>query len=121
MSRFHTSGIRDGFLSPGQGGARNQNRGTTLGKAKHIDEAKRFDDLPNIGKEMAKDFARLGIETPKDLARQDPDEMFLRIGELTGDRHDPCVLDTYRAVVDFAKGGPSRPWWDYTPLRKIAK
>ena len=89
-----------------------------MGKARHIDEAKRFEDLPNIGKAMAKDFARLGIESPLELAGCDPDEMYRRIGELDGMRHDPCVLDTYRAVVDFAKGGPSRPWWDYTPLRK---
>ena len=92
-----------------------------MAKAVHIDRAKRFDDLPNIGKAMAADFARLGIARPQDLARCDPDEMYRRIGELDGMPHDPCVLDTYRAVVDFAKGGPPRPWWDYTPMRKDGK
>jgi hypothetical protein len=92
-----------------------------MAKAGHIDEAKRFEDLPNIGKAMAVDFARLGIAGPKDLARCDPDELYARIGEMDGKPHDPCVLDTYRAAVDFAKGGPPRPWWDYTPRRKAGK
>lgn len=92
-----------------------------MAKAGHIDQAKRFEDLPNIGKAMAKDFARLGIVDPKDLARRDPDEMYRRIGRMDGKPHDPCVLDTYRAAVDFARGGPARPWWDYTPLRKVGK
>ncbi|MEK7394223.1 MAG: helix-hairpin-helix domain-containing protein [Fibrobacterota bacterium] len=89
-----------------------------MAKAKHIDEADRFEDMPNIGKEMAKDFVRLGFTHPKELAGQNADDLFERIQELTSTRHDPCVLDTYRAVVDFANGGPVRPWWDYTPLRK---
>ena len=92
-----------------------------MGKAKHIDEARRFEDIPNIGKAMAADFARLGVAHPKELANQDPDEMYRRIGAMDGAAHDPCVLDTYRAAVDFAKGGPARPWWDYTPLRKVGK
>ncbi len=89
-----------------------------MAKAQHIEQAKRFEDLPNIGKAMAADFVRLGIAHPKDLAACDPDELYARIGRMDGRLHDPCVLDTYRAAVDFARGGPARPWWDYTPLRK---
>ena len=32
----------------------------------------------------------------------------------TGQRHDPCVLDTLLAVVDFMHGAPPAPWWAYT-------
>lgn len=87
-------------------------------KAQHIDQANVFTDLPNIGKAMADDFRRLGLGHPRDLAACDPDELYERIGRIDGFRHDPCVLDTFRAAVEFAKGGPPRPWWDYTPLRK---
>lgn len=33
-------------------------------------------------------------------------------------RHDPCLLDTFVAVVDDADGGPPRPWWEYSRVRK---
>ena len=31
-----------------------------------------------------------------------------------GDRHDPCVLDTFLAAKDFMTGGPAQPWWHFT-------
>ena len=37
---------------------------------------------------------------------------------LTGQRHDPCLLDTFIAAVRFLEGGPKKPWWAYTAQRK---
>ena len=37
---------------------------------------------------------------------------------ITGDRHDPCVIDVFIAAVRFMAGEPSKPWWKYTPERK---
>ena len=36
----------------------------------------------------------------------------------TATRQDPCVLDTFLAVVDFMNGHPPRAWWEFTPERK---
>ena len=36
---------------------------------------------------------------------------------MDGQRHDPCLLDTFNAAVDFANGGPARPWWEYSRER----
>ena len=37
---------------------------------------------------------------------------------LDGARHDPCVLDTFSAVVAFANGEPAQPWWIFSRRRK---
>lgn len=48
--------------------------------------------------------------------------MYDRICELTGTRHDPCVLDTYRCAVEQARN-PELPkeqtdWWFWSRVRK---
>jgi hypothetical protein len=74
--------------------------------------------LPNIGPAMARDLLRLGIEQEADLRGQDAEELYERLCALDGQRHDPCVLDTFTAVVDYANGAPARPWWFYSRQRK---
>ena len=36
----------------------------------------------------------------------------------TGQRHDPCLLDTFIAAARYMAGEPKRPWWKYTAERK---
>lgn len=79
---------------------------------------KELQTLPNVGRRMADDLVRLGIRKIEDLQHRDADEMYERICRLDGVRHDPCVWDTYAAVIDYARGGPPRKWWEYTKLRK---
>jgi hypothetical protein len=87
-------------------------------KARHISEARRLEDLPNIGPAMARDLTALGIATPHDLAGKDAFALYRQLEALTGSRHDPCVLDTFLAAVAFAEGGPARPWWSFTAARQ---
>ena len=74
--------------------------------------------LPNIGPAMADDLMRLGITSADALATRDPDELYAELCALDATTHDPCVLDTFMAAIDAARGLPARPWWEYTPLRK---
>ena len=74
--------------------------------------------MPNIGPAIAKMLMRLGIEQPDDLRAQTGDQLYRRLCELDGRRHDPCVLDTFVAAVDYANGAPARPWWYYSRIRK---
>lgn len=78
----------------------------------------RFVDLPNIGPAMAADFVLLGMKRPADLVGRDPHELFARLCKITRSKQDPCVLDTFMAVVDYVGGAPERPWWKYTAERK---
>jgi len=75
-------------------------------------------DLPNIGPAMADDLRLLGIAEPSQLAGASPRELYRRLGELTGTRQDPCVLDVFMSVVSFMDGGEARPWWSFTAERK---
>ena len=74
--------------------------------------------LPNVGPKIAHMLLRLGIERPDDLRGRDAEQLFQRLCDLDGRRHDPCLLDTFTAVVDFANGAPARPWWFYSRERK---
>ena len=44
--------------------------------------------------------------------------MYDNLCRSTGQRHDPCLLDTFVAAVDYANGAPPRPWWEYSRERK---
>jgi len=77
-----------------------------------------LEDLPNVGKAIAADLRRIGIRTPGALAGRDPYALYDALNRATGVRHDPCVLDTFIAVVRFVDGAPAWPWWHYTAARK---
>lgn len=87
-------------------------------KAKHCNEVKKFCDIPNVGPAMTKDFTLLGISTPIQLVKKDPYKLYKQLEKITGSKQDPCVLDTYMAVVDFMNGAPAKPWFAYTNERK---
>src|SRR5262249_29303023 len=76
------------------------------------------EEIPNIGPRIAADLRRLGIKTPGELSGRDPYEMYENLCRLTGQRHDPCLLDTFIAAVRFMEGAPPRPWYAYTAERK---
>ncbi|KQY81188.1 helix-hairpin-helix domain-containing protein [Pelomonas sp. Root1444] len=89
-----------------------------MSKASCAAEARRLTDIPNIGKAMAADLVGLGITTPADVKRMDPMKAYDRLRDAMGQRHDPCVLDTFMAAHDFMNGGPGQPWWHFTEQRK---
>ncbi len=78
----------------------------------------RFDQIINIGSAMTRDFERLGIATPQGLIGQDPLELYRQICGVDNQFHDPCVLDTYMATIEYMNGKRPRTWWSYTPERK---
>ena len=78
----------------------------------------RLEDIPNVGTSVAADLRQLGIKLPGDLVGRDPFAMYDDICRLTGQRHDPCLLDTFIAAVRFMEGEPKKPWWKYTAERK---
>ncbi|HWV15148.1 MAG TPA: helix-hairpin-helix domain-containing protein [Cellvibrio sp.] len=79
---------------------------------------KKLTDLPNIGKAMAADLNLLGIHQPEDLRDKDPLQLYRDLCVLSGAHQDPCVLDVFISVVTFIRGGPARPWWEFTLERK---
>jgi hypothetical protein len=87
-------------------------------KAKNYKLVKKFTDIPNVGPAMVRDFTVLGVQKSGDLTNKDPHQLYQKICQMTGTRKDPCVLDTYLAIVDFMNGAPARPWYWYSKARK---
>jgi len=86
--------------------------------AKAVRQISRLEDIPNVGPAIAADLRQMGITTPAELPGRDPFAMYDELCRLTGQRHDPCVLDTFIAAVRYMEGAPKRPWWKYTAERK---
>ena len=61
----------------------------------------RLEALPNIGKSAAVDLRLIGIRRPQDLIGKNPYDLFDELSRVTGEEHDPCVLDVFLSVVDF--------------------
>ena len=86
--------------------------------AKKVQQIARLEDIPNVGPAVAADLRQLGITTPGHLPGRDPYVMYDDLGRITGQRHDPCVLDTFIAAVRYTEGAPKTPWCKYTAERK---
>lgn len=94
-------------------------RALPLRKARAAAECSTLEQLPNIGPSLAGDLRLLGIVHPAELAQRDAFVLYRALCTTTGKRHDPCVLDTFIAAVEFMRGGEPRPWWLFTAQRKI--
>ena len=78
----------------------------------------RLQQIPNVGPKMAGALLKLGVTDLENAASKDPDEMYQELCAIDAKRYDPCVRDVFAAVVSYAEGGPARPWWEFTPMRK---
>ncbi len=87
-------------------------------KAASAAECQVLEQLPNIGPSLAADLRLIGIAHPKELRGKDAFVLYQKLCAATGQRHDPCVLDTFMAATDFMGGAPAAPWWHYTAQRK---
>ncbi len=85
-------------------------------------ETRQLADLISIGPAMLRDFELLGIRSVEQLAKQDPVRMYKRMERATGQRQDPCVLDTFCAAVAQARNprlaAEKCQWWWWSRERK---
>lgn len=82
-------------------------------------------DLISIGPAMLRDFELLGIRSVAQLARQNPQQLYAKLGRVARQHQDICVLDTFCAAVAQAKN-PRLPaeqceWWYWSRKRKAEK
>jgi Pathogenicity locus len=74
--------------------------------------------LMNVGPAIESDLHALGIRTIEQLAKQQPDALFRRLQERVGRACDPCLHDTFSAIVHEARTGEKTPWFAWTAERK---
>jgi Pathogenicity locus len=83
---------------------------------------RKLQELFSIGPAMLRDLDQLGIHSVAQLAKQDPKKMYRRLERLTGQRQDPCVLDTFHAAVAQARNprlaAEKCQWWYWSRKRK---
>ena len=77
-----------------------------------------FQDIPNVGKAIEKDFILIGLKELIELINQDPYLMYDKLCSITQQRHDPCVIDVFISAVNYMKGELPRKWWEFTKERK---
>lgn len=81
-------------------------------------------DLSGIGKAMLEDFQLLGIHSVDQLKDCDPHMLYDELCRRTGQRQDPCVLDTFTCAVAQARNPDLPPeqrnWWYWSRVRKAA-
>ncbi len=74
---------------------------------------------------MLLDFELLGVSSVDDLARRDPDLLYRQLEQASGQRQDPCVLDTFRCAVAQARDpqlpAEQRNWWWWSRERKAGR
>lgn len=84
--------------------------------------ARHLGDLISVGPAMLRDFDMLGIHSVAQLAKQQPRKMYERLNRKTGQRQDPCVLDTFCAAVAQARNlrlpAEKCQWWYWSRKRK---
>ncbi len=83
---------------------------------------RRLEDLVSVGPALLRDFEMLGVNTVAQLARRNPEKLYEKLCEITGQAQDVCVLDAFRAAVAQARN-PKLPakqaqWWYWSRQRK---
>ena len=85
---------------------------------------RRLSDLSGIGPAMLRDLALLGIASVEQLSTCEPQALYEDLSNRTGQRQDPCVLDTFSCAIAQAKDpalpAEQRNWWYWSRLRKAA-
>ena len=86
------------------------------------EKTRKLGNLISVGPTMLRDFELLGIRSVAGLARQNPQRMYEKMERATGQRQDPCVLDTFCAAVAQAKNPrlavEKCRWWWWSRQRK---
>lgn len=72
---------------------------------------KNLQTLRNIGPKMAEKLFALGIKTPEQMMKSDPEKLFEQLQTIDA-KVDPCELYVFRgAILDI-------PWWECKNLTK---
>jgi hypothetical protein len=82
--------------------------------------------IPGVGPSLAQDLVDLGINSVAALRGRDPQELYDRFCQITGENQDRCVLYVFRCAVYFASekthDSELLKWWNWkdTKLKAAA-
>ncbi|MDB5272338.1 MAG: pathogenicity locus [Chitinophagaceae bacterium] len=86
---------------------------------------KEFQQIPGVGKAVARDLYELGFRTIADLKKQDPEKLYVLHNNLRGEVQDICMLYTFRCAVYYAETPNEKreaqklKWWHWMDKVKV--
>jgi nucleotidyltransferase/DNA polymerase involved in DNA repair len=87
-----------------------------------MSDERQLKDLAGVGPAMLADLRLLGIHSVAELSLQDGGELYDRLCQRTGKRHDICCLDVFDCAIAQARDPllpqEQKKWWTWSALRK---
>jgi len=80
--------------------------------------------IPGVGKSIANDLLRIGIQKVDDLKGKNPEALYDKSNAVAGVVQDRCLLYVFRCAVYFAETKPGRrnseklKWWNWKDMKK---
>ena len=85
-------------------------------------EKRELQELVSIGPAMLRDFVLLEVGSVAQLSRRNPEKLYEKLCQVTGQAQDICCLDVFRAAVAQARNPnlppEQRQWWYWSRQRK---
>lgn len=85
-------------------------------------DQRKLQDLAGIGPAALADLKLLGVHSVSGLAERNGDELYRKLCEVTGKKHDICCLDVFHCAVAQARNPDLPPdqrnWWYWSRQRK---
>ena len=76
-----------------------------------------LEQIPGVGKSIARDLQNIGIYTIADLKGKNPDTLYAQSNQFAGVTQDRCLLYVFRCAVYFAGQENPEPdklkWWNW--------
>lgn len=76
---------------------------------------KKLKTLCNIGTTTAEKLYSLGIKTPEQMKKSNPDKLYEKLKKRSGGKLDRCVLYQFRGAK------LNKPWWECKDVEAGAK
>ena len=74
--------------------------------------------LMNVGPAVENYLIDMGVRSIDQLAEREPDQLFRTLQCRIGKACDPCLHDTFSAIIHEARTGEKTPWFAWTAQRK---
>ena len=88
-------------------------------------ETRQLRELYSVGPATVRDLKTLGITRVEQLVGKDAQKLYDRLGRLSGQRCDPCMMDVLSAAIAQAQDPnlpkEKRKWWYWSRIRKSGK
>ena len=77
-----------------------------------------LESIPGIGVSLARDLRLIGVDRPSCLKGKDPEKLYRKLEQVTGEHQDRCALYTFRSAVYYVTSKKHDPkllkWWSWS-------